>query len=40
MIGTLSEGLSAGIRTDFGNIPIPTFVYTGSGLASERTRLE
>ena len=40
MIGTLSEGLSAGIRSDFGNIPIPTFVYTGSGLASERTRLE
>jgi predicted CoA-substrate-specific enzyme activase len=40
MIGALSSGISASVRRDFGNIPIPTFVYTGSGLASERTRLE
>jgi predicted nucleotide-binding protein (sugar kinase/HSP70/actin superfamily) len=40
MIGAASAVISAGVRSDYSHIPIPTFVYTGSALASERTRLE
>ena len=40
MIGAASAVLSASVRTDYSNIPIPTFIYAGSELASERTRLE
>jgi predicted CoA-substrate-specific enzyme activase len=40
MIGAASAVLSAKVRKDYANIPIPTFVYTGSELVSERTRLE
>jgi predicted CoA-substrate-specific enzyme activase len=40
MIGAASAAVSAGVREDFSNIPIPTFIYTGSEPASERTRLE
>jgi predicted nucleotide-binding protein (sugar kinase/HSP70/actin superfamily) len=40
MIGAASAVISARVRDDYTRIPIPTFVYTGSELASERTRLE
>ncbi|HVP91940.1 MAG TPA: acyl-CoA dehydratase activase, partial [Terriglobales bacterium] len=40
MLGTVSAAISAGVRNDFDHIPIPTFIYTGSEFASERTRLE
>ena len=40
MIGAVSAAISASVRNDFSHIPIPTFIYTGSELASERTRLE
>ena len=40
MVGAASAVLAAGVRSDYANIPIPTFVYTGSELVSERTRLE
>jgi hypothetical protein len=40
MIGAASAVLSASVRTDYSNIPIPTFIYAGSELVSERTRLE
>jgi len=40
MIGAASAVISAGVRSDYSRIPIPTFVYTASELASERTRLE
>jgi len=40
MIGAASAVLAASVRNDYANIPIPTFIYTGSELASERTRLE
>jgi predicted CoA-substrate-specific enzyme activase len=40
MVGAASAVLAAGVRGDYANIPIPTFIYTGSELVSERTRLE
>ena len=40
MIGAASAVLAASVRNDYANIPIPTFIYAGSELASERTRLE
>ncbi len=40
MLGTVSAAISSSVRDDFDHIPIPTFIYTGSELASERTRLE
>jgi predicted CoA-substrate-specific enzyme activase len=40
MVGAASAVLAAGVRNDYANIPIPTFIYTGSDLVSERTRLE
>ena len=40
MLGTVSAAISAGVRSDFAHIPIPTFIYMGSEHASERTRLE
>ncbi len=40
MVGAASAVLAAGVRSDYANIPIPTFIYTGSELVSERTRLE
>ncbi|NLH77865.1 MAG: hypothetical protein GX465_12585 [Acidobacteria bacterium] len=35
-----SAAIPAGVRSDFDHVPIPTFIYTGSEHASERTRLE
>jgi predicted nucleotide-binding protein (sugar kinase/HSP70/actin superfamily) len=40
MLGTVSAAIASRIRKDYDQIPIPTFVYTGSELTSERTRLE
>ena len=40
MLGAVSAAISASVRNDFDDIPIPTFIYTGSELAAERTRLE
>jgi predicted CoA-substrate-specific enzyme activase len=40
MIGAASAVLATSVRTDYSNIPIPTFIYAGSELATERTRLE
>ncbi|MGD1010465.1 MAG: acyl-CoA dehydratase activase [Candidatus Aminicenantales bacterium] len=40
MIGTVSAAIASKIRQDYGQIPIPTFTYTGSELAAERTKLE
>ncbi len=40
MLGNVSAGIASKIRKDYDQIPIPTFTYTGSELASERTRLE
>jgi predicted CoA-substrate-specific enzyme activase len=40
MLGTVSAAIASKIRRDYGQIPIPTFVYTGSELGSERTNLE
>jgi predicted CoA-substrate-specific enzyme activase len=40
MIGAVSTAISSSVRNDFSHIPIPTFIYTGSELALERTRLE
>jgi predicted CoA-substrate-specific enzyme activase len=40
MLGAVAAAISASVRSDFDNIPIPTFIYTGSELAAERTRLE
>ena len=40
MLGTASAAIACRIRKDFGQIPIPTFVYTGSETAAEKTRLE
>jgi predicted nucleotide-binding protein (sugar kinase/HSP70/actin superfamily) len=40
MLGTASAAIASKIRKDCGRIPIPTFVFTGSELATEKTRLE
>jgi predicted CoA-substrate-specific enzyme activase len=40
MIGTVAAAIAAKVRADYDQIPIPTFIYTGSELAAERTRLE
>jgi predicted CoA-substrate-specific enzyme activase len=40
MLGTVSEAISAQIKKDFDNIPIPTLVFSGSDISSENTRLE
>jgi len=40
MLGTVSAAIASKIRKDYGHIPIPTFVYTGSELAAEKTNLE
>ncbi len=40
MLGTVAGAIASRIRRDYDNIPIPTFIYTGSELAAEKTRLE
>ncbi len=40
MLGTVSTAIATKVRRDYGQIPIPTFIYTGSELAAEKTRLE
>ncbi len=40
MLGTVSAAIASKIRRDYDQIPIPTFIYSGTELASERTRLE
>jgi predicted CoA-substrate-specific enzyme activase len=40
MLGTVSAAITSRVRRDYNQIPIPTFIYTGSELASERTKLE
>ncbi len=40
MLGAVSAAISAKIREDFDHIPLPTFIYTGSELSAEKTRLE
>jgi len=40
MLGTVAEGLTAQIRRDCGNIPLPTFIYGSSELPPEKSKLE
>jgi len=40
MLGTASAAIAGRIRKDYNQIPIPTFVYTGTEPAAEKTRLE
>jgi len=40
MLGAVAATIASKIREDYGQIPIPTFTYTGSELAAERTKLE
>ncbi len=40
MLGTVSAAIASKIRKDYDQVPIPTFTYTGSELASEETNLE
>jgi predicted CoA-substrate-specific enzyme activase len=40
MLGTVSAAIASKIRKDYDQIPIPTFIYTGSELAAEKTKLE
>ncbi|MGD9344439.1 MAG: acyl-CoA dehydratase activase [Candidatus Aminicenantes bacterium] len=40
MLGTISGAIATRIRRDFEDIPIPTLVFSGSDLASEKTKLE
>ena len=40
MLGTVSEAISAQIRRDYGKIPIPTLVFSGSDSSSDKTKLE
>jgi predicted CoA-substrate-specific enzyme activase len=40
MLGTVSEAISAQIKRDYGKIPIPTLVYSGTDSPSEYTKLE
>ncbi|MDH4272889.1 MAG: hypothetical protein OEW18_13035, partial [Candidatus Aminicenantes bacterium] len=40
MLGTVSAAIAARVRKDSGDIPIPTFIYAGTELAAERTKLE
>jgi len=40
MLGTVSAAIAARVRKDCGDIPIPTFIFTGAELATGRTKLE
>ncbi len=40
MLGTISEAISTQIKKDFGNIPIPTLVFSGADIPSVNTKLE
>jgi hypothetical protein len=40
LLGTVSAAIAARVRKDCGDIPIPTFIYAGTELAAERTKLE
>jgi len=40
MLGTVAEGLTAQIRRDCGNIPLPTLIYGSTELSTENTKLE
>ncbi len=40
MLGTVSAAIAGRIRKNYDNIPIPTFIYAGSELSTEKTKLE
>ena len=40
MLGTISGAIATRVRKDFEDIPIPTLVFSGSEVSSERTKLE
>jgi predicted CoA-substrate-specific enzyme activase len=40
MLGTISGAIASRIRRDYKNIPIPTLIYSGTELVSEKTKLE
>jgi predicted CoA-substrate-specific enzyme activase len=40
MVGTVSGAIATRIRSDFEDIPIPTLVFSGSDILSEKTKLE
>jgi predicted CoA-substrate-specific enzyme activase len=40
LLGTTSAAISARIRKDFGNIPLPTLIYGETESSNEQTRLE
>lgn len=40
LLGTTSAAISARIRKDFGNIPLPTIIYGETDSTNEQTRLE
>jgi len=40
MLGTISGAIAGRIRRDYKNIPIPTLIYSGTELVSEKTKLE
>jgi len=40
MLGTISGAVATRIRKDFEDIPIPTLVFSGSDISSEKTKLE
>ena len=40
MLGTVAEALSAQVRRDYRNIPLPTLIYGTTELSSEKSKLE
>jgi predicted CoA-substrate-specific enzyme activase len=40
MLGTVAEGLTAQIRRDYKNIPLPTLIYGSTELSAENSKLE